>query len=76
MDDVVSFDPDGLITGVQAARLADVTPATIRIWVHRRHLARAGIDERGRSLYRLADVARAEYKTRVRGRRLSAARAA
>ena len=72
----MSFDPDGLITGVQAARLADVHPATIRIWVHRRHLPRAGIDERGRSLFRVTDVARAEYKTRVRGRRGQAARAA
>ena len=69
MDDVVSYDPDGLVTGRQAAQLAKVTPDAIRLWVHRGHLAKAGIDEQGRSLYRVTDVARAEYKTRKRARR-------
>lgn len=68
-DDVVSFDPDGLVTGAQAAQLAKVTSAAIRLWVHRGHLTKAGIDEHGRSLYRVTDVARAEYKTRKRARR-------
>jgi len=69
MNDVVSYDPDGLVTGAQAAQLANVTAAAIRLWVHRGHLPKAGIDEQGRSLYRMTDVAKAEYKTRKRARR-------
>ena len=76
MDDVMSFDPDGLITGAQAAQLVKVTPAAIRLWVHRGHLVKAGIDEQGRNLYRVTDVAVAEYKTRTRARRRQTARAA
>jgi hypothetical protein len=69
---------DGLITVDQAAQLARVRPATIKVWVHRGHLAVAGIGDRtapsGRvyrvSLYRPLDVLRAEQKTRKAARRI------
>ncbi len=60
---------DDLITTNQAATLCGVTTAAIRQWAHRNQLAPAGIDERGRKLYRLIDVARAEHATRTRARR-------
>lgn len=53
-----------------SAGAAHITPATIRSWVHRGHLAATGLaaDNRSRT-YRLADVARAELKTRARALR-------
>ncbi|MFE7571482.1 helix-turn-helix domain-containing protein [Streptomyces sp. NPDC057539] len=48
-----------LITGDLAASEAGVSPATIRKWVQRGHLATAGRQGR-RSLYRLEDVFAAE----------------
>ncbi|GAA2238472.1 hypothetical protein GCM10010232_26570 [Streptomyces amakusaensis] len=48
-----------LITGDLAASEAGVSPATIRKWVQRGHLAAAGRQGR-RSLYRLEDVFAAE----------------
>ncbi|MGW3711445.1 MerR family transcriptional regulator [Streptomyces albogriseolus] len=47
-----------------------MSPRTIRSWVARGHLAPAGLDERGRQLFRLADLARAEHATRDRALRL------
>lgn len=70
-----------LLTGPQAAQQADqwrslltggaagITPATIRQWRRRGHLTPAGLDLRGRPLYQLADVARAELATRARALR-------
>ncbi|MFI6337822.1 MerR family transcriptional regulator [Streptomyces sp. NPDC050535] len=49
---------------------ATVTAATIRSWAHRGHLDPAGLDDHGRPLYDLADLARAEYATRGRALRL------
>jgi DNA-binding transcriptional MerR regulator len=67
-------DAGELLTTAQAAELTDVTEATVRSWKHRGQLAPAGLDERGRPLYRLLDVARAEHATRHRaGRRHPAA---
>jgi len=60
---------DNLITAGEASTLCGVTQAAIRKWAHRNQLAAAGIDERGRKLYRLIDVARAEHATRARARR-------
>ncbi|MFE0270828.1 MerR family transcriptional regulator [Streptomyces sp. NPDC058992] len=71
-----------MLTTAQAAEHADrarqaltdgaarITPATVRKWVTRGHLAPAGLDERRRPLYRLADVAHAEQSTRARALRL------
>lgn len=61
---------DGLITTAQAAELCRVGPGTIRAWVYRGHLARAGLDERGYNLYEPLAVARAERKLRAAARRI------
>lgn len=63
------IDPDGLITTQQAAELAGVSAGAVRQWVRRGHLEKAGIDERGQSMFRVADVARAEFKTHKHARR-------
>lgn len=72
-----------LLTTAQAAAHADrarqflsagaahIRPTTIRDWASRGYLPRAGLTEKGhRPLYRLADVAQAEYVTRGRALRL------
>jgi hypothetical protein len=46
-----------------------VKPVTLRVWIHRGHLAVAERDESGRPKLRPVDVARAEYATRVHARR-------
>ncbi|MFD6035263.1 MerR family transcriptional regulator [Streptomyces griseoincarnatus] len=53
-----------------SAGAAEVTPATIRQWASRGHLQAAGLDDHGRPLYALTDLARAEHATRVRALRL------
>ncbi|MGW1182976.1 MerR family transcriptional regulator [Streptomyces drozdowiczii] len=53
-----------------SAGAAEICPASIRSWVKRGRLQRAGLTEDGRPLYRLADVARAEVATRRRALRL------
>lgn len=74
--------PDQLYNGAQAAELATqwrraisataaaVTRPAICNWRRRGHLAVAGLDEQGRPLYSLADLARAEHATRNRALRL------
>lgn len=71
-----------LYNGAQAAELATrwrrqltadaarVTRPAICNWVRRGHLQPAGLDEHGRPLYALADLARAERATRPRALRL------
>ncbi|MFF2504165.1 helix-turn-helix domain-containing protein [Streptomyces sp. NPDC058067] len=61
-----SLAPSGpLITGDLAAAETGVTPATIRKWVQRGHLASAG--QQGRALlYRLEDVFAAERAVNLR----------
>jgi len=73
---------DQLYTGTQAAQLATrwrrmlsagaaaVTSQAICNWRTRGHIAPAGLDEHGRPLYALADIARAEQATRSRALRL------
>lgn len=51
-------------------RAATVGRTAVQNWAARGHLASTGQDEHGRPLYRLADVARAEYATRARALRL------
>lgn len=55
-----------LLTGSTAR----VTPAAVRKWASRGHLAPAGLDASERPLYDLADIARAEKATRDRALRL------
>lgn len=45
---------------------AAVKPCTIRQWASRGHLTACGLDEHGRPLYALPDLAQAEKKTRAR----------
>lgn len=75
-------DPVQLLTTAEASTLAtewrrtlsagaaEVTTATIRQWASRGHLQAAGLDDRGRPVYALADLARAEHATRARALRL------
>lgn len=71
-----------LYNGAQAAELATrwrrmlsanaaaVSRSAICKWVARGHLRVAGLDEHGRRLYALTDLARAERATRPRALRL------
>ncbi|MFJ6298563.1 MerR family transcriptional regulator [Streptomyces griseoviridis] len=71
-----------LYTGTEAAALATtwrralsadaaaVTLSAICNWRTRGHLQAAGLDNRGRPLYALTDLARAERATRPRALRL------
>lgn len=54
----------------------EVKPVTVRLWIHRGHLPVAERDEQGRPKVRPVDVARAEYVTRARARRVVPRRAA
>ncbi|MFF0138008.1 MerR family transcriptional regulator [Streptomyces sp. NPDC005227] len=72
-----------LLNGAQAADLATqwrrtisataaaVTRPAICNWVTRGHLKPAGLDDHGRPLYALADLAKAEKTTRIRALRLT-----
>ncbi|MFG2899539.1 MerR family transcriptional regulator [Streptomyces zaomyceticus] len=53
-----------------SAGAAAVTPAAVRQWARRGHLAPTGLDDHGRPLYAHVDVARAELATRSRALRL------
>lgn len=55
---------------VSGGRAATVRRTAIANWVSRGHLTRAGLDDHGRPLYRLGDIARAEQATRARALRL------
>lgn len=61
---------DSLITTAEAARLCRVSEATIRKWVQRQKLHPSGMDDKGRKVFRVLDVAKVEHSTRstVRGR--------
>ncbi|RIS38523.1 hypothetical protein D2E60_21590 [Mycobacteroides abscessus] len=72
--------PDGvesLVTVEEAATLCNVASATVRQWASRGYgparrktkLEPKGQDDRGRKLYRLLDVAKAEHATRTLARR-------
>jgi DNA-binding transcriptional MerR regulator len=61
----------GLLYGSEVAKLCGVEPPTVRSWRHRNLLTPAGLDPRGRPLYRQLDAARAEAATRSKaGRQL------
>lgn len=72
--------PDGaesLVTAEEAATICGVRSVTVRQWASRGYgpakcktrLPQCGIDDRGRKLYRLLDVAKAEHATRILARR-------
>ena len=61
-------DPNARLTATEAAEFAGVTIQAIVNWRNRGHLRPVAHDH-GRPLYRLLDVARAEYATRRRARR-------
>lgn len=72
--------PEGaqsLVTVHEASNLCGVGAGTVRQWAsrgygptgHKSRLAACGLDERGRKLYRLLDVAKAEHATRTLARR-------
>jgi hypothetical protein len=69
---------DSLVLASEAAGLCGVAEVTIRRWAHRGYVDRTGTrqtllvsgkDTRGRNLYRLLDIAKAERATRERARR-------
>lgn len=59
-------DLDALVDTTEAAAIAKVRTPTIRSWKRRGQLKAGGLDERGRPLYRVIDVLRAEASTRRR----------
>lgn len=64
--------PEGLNTLVNssdAAAVAGVAVETIRKWKERGLIEPSGLDEKGRPLYRLLDIAKAERATREKARR-------
>ena len=64
--------PDGLhslVTASEAAGLIGVGVSTICMWRTRGKIKPAGLDEKGRPLYRLLDIAKAERATREKARR-------
>jgi hypothetical protein len=69
--DVIITRGDGLITTAQAAAMTRRDPATIRSWVRRGRLRRAGLDERHNSLFDPAEVTAAEMLVRGNGLRTS-----
>ena len=64
---MLSTRPDGFLTTRDAARLAGVSPVTIRQWRSRGWLDRQGLDERGYPLHTPAAVRAAELKVRENG---------
>jgi hypothetical protein len=57
------------IDSTDAATLCGVSVATIRTWVHRGTLKASRVNDRGRPLFTLLDVAKAEKATRDKARR-------
>jgi hypothetical protein len=57
---------DDLVSTTDAAIHVGVDASTIRQWASRGYLAKAGLDERNRPMYRLIDVLRAARDTRQR----------
>lgn len=58
-------------TIVNGGRTTTVSRTALQNWVARGHLPVAGLDDRDRPLYAVADLARAEQATRARALRLA-----
>jgi hypothetical protein len=78
MVDAPALNLQALLPGKQAAEYAGVSVAAICKWRERGHLPVATDDEgneirdpRGRPLYRLIDVAKAEHATKTRGEKMA-----
>jgi DNA-binding transcriptional MerR regulator len=56
-------------TAAEAAQAVGVKVYTIWQWKRRGHLQPAGLNDTGLQVFRVLDVARAEYATRQRARR-------
>jgi excisionase family DNA binding protein len=63
------IDLNKLLTVEQAAEHCGVQPVTIRQWVSRGHLTPIARGVKGRLLFDVVDVAKAERATRERARR-------
>lgn len=61
-------DMRALATATTAAYAVNVSASTIRTWASRGELKPVCLDERGRKLYDMIDVYRAEQRLRGRGR--------
>ncbi|MEU6181178.1 helix-turn-helix domain-containing protein [Streptomyces coeruleorubidus] len=70
--ELTHIDPLDLLTATEAAEMCGVKPVTIRQWVFKGLLTAVDLGEydRGRKLYRLQDVARAEKATRAKAKRV------
>lgn len=66
---LVTDSINSLITAAEASTLFGVSCEAIRQWARRGKLTAAGLDGRGRKLYRLIDVSDAEKATRKRAGR-------
>ena len=62
---------DGYLTTADAAKLAGVSPATIRSWRNRGYLVAQGLDERGHPLHSREAVRAAERRVRENGLKAS-----
>jgi hypothetical protein len=63
--DITPESLNELMTTTEASRATGITPGSIRTWASRGHLEPAGLDERGRPMYRLRDILRCERDRRV-----------
>ncbi|GEL47625.1 hypothetical protein CHO01_27410 [Cellulomonas hominis] len=69
IDQVPGRYHDNLVTTPDAAVLADVSPATIRSWIHRGHLTPIRIEGNSRVLLRVGDLMRVARERRLPRRR-------
>lgn len=60
--DETDICPDDLLTVTEIAAVADVSPAAVRMWVHRGRLQRCAIGRDGLNLYRWGDVVAAQIR--------------
>jgi hypothetical protein len=61
------IDPNDLMTARQASEWLQVTPGTIRIWVHRGYLTHVDVGDGGPKLYHRLALAHAEHTAWLNG---------
>jgi DNA-binding transcriptional MerR regulator len=64
---MIAAHPSGMLSTREAARVAGVSPVTIRAWRRLGHLASQGLDERGYPLHTAEAVRAAEQLVRQHG---------